>query len=288
MKIVYALFIIPLLMFSTTVRGGWVISEVSSDQFGNKSHQTTFLQNNKVRYESELSIAILDLDKELITLVFPVQKVYWTGTADEFRKGTREAFEAQMKSLIEEASADQKDTYQQFYHDILTKIETRDTVRVETHVSIKDLNIVDTIESYIVHGYNVYVDSVLNEKIWISFNEAPFQKVDLHKLMDFTSQMAPMNNGVNVSNSDQYINLVQKGLVVKTEKYFNGHLATTTKLTLAKEGKISDTFFSAPPMYRKASITEVLEMSAENDLPDINTEPDINKNQPFKNNDKGF
>jgi len=288
MKIVYALFIIPLLMFSTTVRGGWVISEVSSDQFGNKSHQTTFLQNNKVRYESELSIAILDLDKELITLVFPVQKVYWTGTADEFRKGTREAFEAQMKSLIEEASADQKDTYQQFYHDILTKIETRDTVRVETHVSIKDLNIVDTIESYIVHGYNVYVDSVLNEKIWISFNEAPFQKVDLHKLMDFTSQMAPMNNGVNVSNSDQYINLVQKGLVVKTEKYFNGHLATTTKLTLAKEGKISDTFFSAPPMYRKASITEVLEMSAENDLPDINTEPDINENQPFKNNDKGF
>jgi hypothetical protein len=288
MKIVYALFIIPLLMFSTTVRGGWVISEVSSDQFGNKSHQTTFLQNNKVRYESELSIAILDLDKELITLVFPVQKVYWTGTADEFRKGTREAFEAQMKSLIEEASADQKDTYQQFYHDILTKIETRDTVRVETHVSIKDLNIVDTIESYIVHGYNVYVDSVLNEKIWISFNEAPFQKVDLHKLMDFTSQMAPMNNGINVSNSDQYINLVQKGLVVKTEKYFNGHLATTTKLTLAKEGKISDTFFSAPPMYRKASITEVLEMSAENDLPDINTEPDINKNQPFKNNDKGF
>ncbi len=288
MKLFYALFIIPLLMFSTTVRGGWVISEVSSDQFGNKSHQTTFLQNNKVRYESELSIAIIDLDNELITLVFPVQKVYWQGTADEFKDGTRNAFEAQMRSLIDEASADQKDTYQQFYNDILKKIETRDTIRVETHVSVKNLNLIDTIDSYIVHGYSIYVDSVLNEKIWISFNEAPFKEVDLHKLMDFTSQMAPMNNGVNVSNSDHYIDLVQKGLVVKTEKYIDGHLATTTNLTLAKEGKISKTFFTAPSLYREASITEVLEMSAENDLPDINSKPDNNESSPFKNNDKGF
>jgi hypothetical protein len=57
---------------------------------------------------------------------------------------------------------------------------------------------------------------------------------------------------------------------------------------LAKEGKISNTFFAAPPLYRKASITEVLEMGAENDLPDINAEPDINENPPFKNNDKRF
>ena len=282
MKIVHALFVVPLLMFSTVARGGWVISEVSSDQFGNKSHQTTFLQNSKVRYESELSIAIIDLDKALITLVFPVQKVYWKGTADEFRKGTRDAFEAQMRSLIDEASTDQKDSYQQFYNDVLKKIESRDTVRVETHVSVKNLNIVDTIDTYIVHGYDIYVDSLINEKIWISFDETPFKEVDLHKLMRFTSQMAPMDNGVNVSNSDRYINLVQKGLVVKTEKYIDGHQTIITKLTLAKEGRISESFFTAPPMYRKATIGEVLEMSAESDLPDINAEPDSQNTSPIK------
>ncbi|RLD91064.1 MAG: hypothetical protein DRJ09_02220 [Bacteroidetes bacterium] len=287
MKFVHALVMVPLLLFSTIVRGGWVISEVSSDQFGNKSHQTTFLQNNKVRYESELSIAIIDLDKALITLVFPVQKVYWQGTANELRKGTRKAFEAQIRSLIDEASADQKDTYQQYYDDILTKIETGDSIPVKTDVTIKDLHVVDTIDSYVVHGYNVYVDSVINEKIWISFDKIPFKEIDLHKLMRFTTQMAPMNNGVNVSNSDQYINLVQKGLVVKTKKYIDRHQATTTKLTLAKEGKISDSFFTAPPMYRKASISEILEMSAENDLPDINAKPDNNSSSPFKDS-KGF
>ncbi len=282
MKLVYALIILPFILFSTTAKGGWVISEVSSDQFGNKSHQTTFLQNNKVRYESELSIAIIDLDKELITLVFPVQKVYWQGTADDFKKGTRDAFEAQMKSLVNEASADQKDTYQQFYSDILKKLKARDTLKIETHVSVKNLSITDTIGDYITHGYNIYVDSVLNERIWISYDETPFKEINLHNLMEFTSQMAPMSGGINVSNSDQYINLVQKGLVVKTEKYINGHLATTTKLTLAKEGKISDAFFTAPPLYRKASISEVLEMSAENDLPDINAKPDNHTNSPFK------
>ncbi len=287
MKLIHALFIIPLFVFSTVARGGWVISEVSSDQFGNKSHQTTFLQDNKVRYESEVSIAIIDLDKSLITLVFPVQKVYWSGTADEFKKGTREAFEAQMRSLIEEASADQKDTYQQFYDDILQKIENGDSTTVETHVTVKDLNRTDTIETYVVHGYDIYVDSVLNEKIWISFDETPFNEVDLHKLMRFTAQMSPMENGINVSNSDQYIDLVQKGLVVKTKKYIDGHQATTTKLTLAKEGKIAESFFVAPPMYRKATITEVLEMSAESDLPDLNDEPNNQNLSPIKN-DSGF
>lgn len=287
MKFIYAVILIPLIMFSTTVRGGWVISEVSSDQFGNKSHQTTFLQNNIVRYESEISIAIINLDKELITLEFPVQKVYWQGTAKEFKEGTKKAFENQMKSLIDGASDNQKDSYQQYYDNILKKIATLDTIKIETHVSVKNLNITDTIDNYIVHEYNIYVDNVLNEKIWISFNEAPFKEINLYKLMDVTNQMAPTGNRVNVSNSDQYINLVQKGLVVKTEKFINGHLATTTNLTLAKEGNISDTFFTTPPLYRKASITEVLEMSTENDLPDINTVPDKNKNSPF-NDKSGF
>jgi len=287
MKLIHALFIVPLLMFSTVARGGWVISEVSSDQFGNKSHQTTFLQNNKVRYESELSIAIIDLDKKLITLVFPFQKFYWRGTANEFKEGTRAAFESQMRSLIDEATPEQKDSYQQFYDDVLKKVESRDTVRVETRVSVKNLNIVDTIDTYIVHGYNIYVDSLINEKIWISFDETPFKEVDLHKLMRFTTRMAPVNNGVNVSNSDRYINLVQKGLVVKTEKYIDGHRATITKLTLAKEGKIADSFFTAPPMYRKATISEVLEMSAESDLPDINAKPDSQNTSPIKDSN-GF
>ncbi len=287
MRFVYALILIPLIMFSTTVKGGWVISEVSSDHFGNKSHQTTFLQNNKVRYESEVSIAIIDLDKSLITLVFPGQKVYWQGSADDFKEGTRKAFEAQMRSMINEASNDEKDTYQQFYDDILKKINTRDTVQIETRVSVKNLNRTDTIEGYHCQAYDIYVDSLLNERMWISFNEQPFKDVDLHKLMLLTSEMAPMSNGINVSNSDSYINLVQKGLVVKTEKYIDGHLATTTRLTLAKEGKIADAFFAPPPMYRKVSIGEALDLSAENDLPDINAEPENNKASPFDDNN-GF
>jgi len=262
-----------LYLFSSSCSAGWVISEVSSDQFGNKSHQTTFLQNNIVRYESDFSVAIIDLNNELITLVFPQQKVYWQGSADAFRKGTIKTFNLQMKALINEAEPEQKDTYQQFYDNILKRMNSKDTVEANTHVNVENLNTKEKIGDYLTHTYNVYIDSTLSEKIWISFKLKPFQEVDLRKLMKFTSDLSPMDEYISTTNSDKYIELVTKGLVVKTEKYINGHLATTTKLTLAKKGTIPDNFFSPPPLYRKASITEVLNMDSESDIPSL-TDPE--------------
>ncbi len=267
----YFVLLFTFILLSSSAMAGWVISEVSSDRFGNKSYQTTFIQNNKVRYESDLSVAVIDLDKELVTLIFPLQKVYWEGSADDFKKGTLDAFDKQMKQMIREADPSQKDTYQQFYDEILKKLNKVDSIEIERHIRVEELKGEDTIDNYLTHAYNIYIDSVLNEKIWISFDKKPFSDIDLKKLMEFTKQMSPMDNGLSVTNSDSYISLVKKGLVVKTEKYFNGQLATTTHLTLLREGPIPDSFFSAPPLYRKVTIAEVLEMGSETDLPDINS-----------------
>ena len=261
-------------LLSSSCNAGWVISEVSSDQFGNKSYQTTFLQNNVVRYESDLSVAIIDLNNEQITLIFPIQKVYWQGSAETFKKGTIDTFKSQTKELINGSTGDIKDTYQQFYDDILKRMNSGDTVDANRHVNVENLNEEKKIGDYLTHTYNVYIDSTLSEKIWISFDLKPFQEIDLKKLMKFTSELSPMENGISTTNSDKYIDLVQKGLVVKTEKYINGYLATTTKLKLVKKGVIPDTFFSPPPLYRKASIKEVLSMDSESDIPTL---PDPDK-----------
>ena len=263
-----------LYLLSSSCIAGWVISEVSTDQFGNKSYQTTFLQNNIVRYESDMSVAIIDLNNELITLIFPQQKIYWQGSAETFKKGTIETFKSQMKELINGSTGDIRDSYQQFYDNILKKLNSDDTLKANRHVNVENLNTEEKIGDYLTHTYNVYFDSTLSEKIWISFNQKPFQEFNLKKLMKFTSELSPTENGVSTTNSDKYIELVQKGLVVKTEKYINGHLATTTKLTLAKKGDIPDAFFSPPPLYRKASITEVLSVDSESDFPSL---PDPDK-----------
>lgn len=263
-----------LYILSSSCFAGWVISEVSSDQFGNKSYQTTFLQNNIVRYESDMSVAIIDLDNELITLIFPHQKVYWQGSAEAFKNGTIDTFKSQMKELINGSTGDIRDSYQQFYDDILKKLNSHDTLKENTHVNVENLNEEKKIGNYLTHVYNVYIDSTLSEKIWISFEKRPFQEIDIKKLMKFTSELSPMENGISITNSNKYIELVQKGLVVKTEKYIKGHLATTTKLTLAKKGKIPDALFSPPPLYRKTSITEVLSMDSESDFPSL---PDPDK-----------
>jgi hypothetical protein len=270
MSIKYLSLLLISFLLSSTVTAGWVISEVSSDRFGNKSYQTTFLQNNKVRYESDLSVAVIDIDKELITLIFPLQKVYWEGSADDFKKGTLEAFDKQMKAMIRQSDPDQKETYQQFYDEILKKINSTDTLEIETHITVEALEGEAKIGEYNTRAYNIYIDSVLNEKIWITFDKTPFKNVNLKKLMALTKKMSPMNSGLSVTNSNSYINLVQRGMGVKTEKYINGQPATTTSITLVREGPIPDSFFSAPPLYRKASIAEVLEMGYDSDIPDIN------------------
>ena len=63
--------LIFILVFNFMAQAGWVITEESTDSYGNKMIQTIFIQDNFVRYETPSSIAIIDLEKKQITLVFP-------------------------------------------------------------------------------------------------------------------------------------------------------------------------------------------------------------------------
>ena len=110
MKSIAKLIIFGFLCFSSLgLYAGWVISEVSEDNYGNKSYQTTFIQNNVVRFETQSSIAIINLKTSIITIIFSNHKLYWEGTIADFKKSTMEVFEQKLQNIVATAPPEQKE-----------------------------------------------------------------------------------------------------------------------------------------------------------------------------------
>ena len=64
------LLILIILLLNITVHGGWIITEVITDNGGNNTIQTTFIQDNFIRHETVSSMAIINVEIKTITIIF--------------------------------------------------------------------------------------------------------------------------------------------------------------------------------------------------------------------------
>ena len=62
--------LIFIILLSNFAFAGWVITEESTDSYGNKQIQTTFIQDNFIRHETLSSIAIILLNRLRVWSIF--------------------------------------------------------------------------------------------------------------------------------------------------------------------------------------------------------------------------
>ncbi len=269
------------LLFSNQLWAGWIISQITTDRFGNKTFHSTFVLKNLVRYESTMSVAILDLNHDKVTMIFPLDQAYWTGTPDELKKEIRSALLRKMEDFIAQVHKEDKEYYTNYFNALKKRLNSLDSITSRANIYFKIQNDHDTVSGYPAISYNVFLDSTLTERIWITDRVKPFSQTDLKKLMQTTAKMTPFNKEIIINNTEDYLSLIQNGVVLKTEKLIQGEVYSTTLVKQIKEGSIPDSFFEAPAGYRKISIMDVLDMSDGNLLPDLKT-PFEKNNGPFK------
>ncbi len=263
MKLVPKLFFLCFLCFSTlNLSAGWVISEVSEDNYGNKAYQTTFIQNNVIRFETQSSIAIIDLKTSIITIIFSNHKLYWEGTIADFKKSTMEVFEQKLQNIVATAPPEQKEIAKEIIQKIREENKINaDSLQSKSKINIKYTGIEEKITGFNSKKYEIYSADSLVEYIWVTDSLKPYKDIDLESMISFTNQLKPSNINTNIEGTDQYLDLIKNGLAVKSSKTLGRYEQLTTTITSVLQTDINIDFFSPPPTYRKAKLIEIMLMN---------------------------
>ena len=184
------IFLLFIGLSSNQLVAGWVISEVSSDKYDNKQYQTTFIQNNMIRFETQSSVAIIDLKTGNITLLFGLYRLYWQGSIKEFKESTLEIYEQKLHNIIMTAPPSQKIIAQDIIAELRKQYETNDVDTIN-NISLKIIktNIIDTISGFKSIKYNIVVDSSFVESIWITDSINPYSDIDIESMISFTKEI---------------------------------------------------------------------------------------------------
>lgn len=247
-------------LISNIAIAGWVISEVSYDRFGNKQFQTTFIQNNMIRFETESSVAIINLKTGNITLVFGMYKLYWQGSIKEFKQGTLEVFEKKLESIVATATPEQKEVAIELIALMRKGMELSlsDTTTLSINMNILKTDIVEVIAGFKAIKYDVTVDDSIVESIWITDSINPYMDVDIESMISFTNELKPNRSDNSIDGSTEYLNLIRKGLAVKSQEINPNGGMFITVVTGVIETNINNEIFQYPSNYRKAQLAEIM------------------------------
>ena len=269
------------LLKANLLLAGWIVTETTSDPYGNKKYHTTFIEGNLIRFEQDLSITILDLNHDSILMIFPGSKVYWQGTADELKKEIKHTLLKKMERFMAEIPEDDQPFYENYFKELKKRLTSLDSTKRTASIFLRPTNKTDSLNGFNTTLYEVYLDSVLTEKIWFTKEINPFKDTDLQALMKTTAKMNPFAKEVIIKNSDQYLQLIKNGLVIKTEKLINGQVINTTTVEQVNQGKLPAAFFKPPKLYKKVSIPDVMALSENSMLPELKTPFEKDEDNPF-------
>jgi len=265
-----------LYLSSLNLSAGWVISEVSEDNYGNKSYQTTFIQNNIVRFETQSSIAIINLKTSIITIIFSNHKLYWEGSIADFKKSTMEVFEQKLQNIVATAPPEQKEIAKELIQQIKDDNNAnKDSLQLKAKINIKYSGIQENIAGFNSKKYEIYSADSLVEYIWVTDSLKPYKDIDLESMISFTNQLKPSNVNATVEGTDQYLNLIKNGLAVKSSRKLGRYEQLTTTVTSVLQTDINIDFFAPPPTYRKAKLIEIMLMN-DNSSPTNKLKEDFN------------
>lgn len=255
MRIVY---LIILVFAGQVVYGGWYLREKSEDHFGNISYQSVFIQDGHIRIETDRSILLLDVHAGWISLVYPDKMCFWTGGYDTLRSAIISCVEDQLRVSIALLSISERELADAECDSMMTALKSDTSIRsLPAKIRIVPTDSMINISGLEANGYEVWIDSLVHERFWISRQIAPYQSIDLRKMEKMTNIFNQPGVMSLYRQSEEWLALIQLGVLVKsTIPTPVGE--STSLLETAREVLVPSGFFDPPVEYRPMSKEEVL------------------------------
>ncbi len=248
-----------LLIYGTTI-AGWVITEQSTDPYGNKFIQTIFIQDNLIRYETPSSIAIIDLKNNYITIIFSQFKVFWSGTIDELKKSSLETYKQQIDEILAGLPPSERKELESLYSEIEQQMmDTTDFV-LSKKFELAKTNDRQEILGYNSIKYNVIADSNVIESLWHTTEIQPYNNINIESMLSFMKHLNPASDKGILTQMDSYFNLLKSGMLLKSVEFLPDSNKYEVIVTNIRDIEILPDFFLPPKNYRKAALLDILSL----------------------------
>ncbi len=258
------LIIAIVLLINLQASAGWIITQQSYDSDEGVETaliETIYLQDNIMKVAQTDMVTMFDLNNETITLMSPVNKVFWTGKIADYKKEIKEAMQLAMDEQLQNAAEEQKEMIRKMYQGMIESIDNPSKFAGEEpedyDLQIEKTGDKERVSGRMAHKYSITVNGSVKEEAWLSESDKPHEEFDISKFYDvfgeFTSQAGTSSF---YQNDDKYIEFAKKGFPLKSISYYGGYESISEVTNLKKEN-IDSNEFSTPEDYKKVSLVEI-------------------------------
>ena len=241
----------------TKAYSGWIltIENYDTDNLEIRSHRIYF-QHNKIKIvDSELT-TIFDLNNNLITFLKPQICMFWNGTLEDYRKEVKETFELMVDLEIRKLPENKQEEARRTFETMLKIMENPDTISI-LDVFIRETAEKDTILGYETTKFQVFLNGVITEDLWISSELDVSNDLDQGKYLRLLSQLSTgFENEMVYQRSDEYNRLMEDTYVLRTKEYKIGYQTVKEVVDIQQEF-LNDSVFLPPENYKSATLTEL-------------------------------
>lgn len=260
------IFITLILVFilQTAANAGWVVTQRSYDSDEGVESAITemvYMQDNVMKVVQENMITMFDLNKELMTVINPTEKVYWTGNIKAYKEEIKLAMQTSMDEQLAKAAPAQKEMIKKMYQGMMESIDNPSKFAGEEPEEY-DLEINRTGEKQRVAGrlavkYEIKVNGMVKEESWISESDRAHAEFDINKFYSlFADFLSQAGNDAFYQTNEKYIEFSKKGFPLKSITYNGGYESVSEVINLDKQ-KLSEKDFAIPADYKKVNLAEI-------------------------------
>lgn len=247
-----------ILVSQNTVFAGWYISEKQEDKHGNLSFQSVFIEGQKIRIEKLESVLIVDLENEIVSMIFSTKMVFWQGNTDSLKKELfnylQEKIEMVILQLPESEREEARIEFEKELH-LMTGSQQKSIqpklAFVEKESETKQLL------NYTVSNFDFYCDSAFVESFWVTDQADPFSTIDRKRLNDMLNLFAPPSFLAFCRETKEYQDFM-KGKYIMKSVNSTPYGDVVLEVTQFREVEIPTEFFAPPQNYRSISTGELI------------------------------
>lgn len=244
------------LIVAVRLHAGWVITEKVRYPDKTVYETTIYFQKNLVKIVEGENVTIFDLIRRELTFLNLKTKTFWQGGAETYKREIKEITIERISEELEEIPKNQREHYRDLYENLVRDMDNPApafyadvATRVEMTAEQK------TILGYVSRKYNLFVEGLLTEEIWISSGIQVSKEVNLEKFRLFLNEISFGNMEADHRSSREYLHLVNSGYPLISKELI-GEGEILTEVTKVERKQFPSHEFKVPDGFEKAFLVE--------------------------------
>ena len=241
----------------TNGHAGWVLTvkHYHSDTEA-ETNKVVYFQENRIKLVEEDLTTIFDLNQNIIAFLKPQIQMFWKGSLENYRKEVQETLELMINIEVEKLPEEQQEEARKMFETMMRIMESPDTSS-SIDIFIRETGEKENILGYDTYKYQVFINGVITEDLWIPRDLDVSDDLDLGKYLLLLSELSPcFDNELFHQTTEEYNRIIEGKYIFRTKEYNVGYQTVSEVVEIQKK-QLNESEFLPPPGYKPVTLSEL-------------------------------